>query len=86
MVFGRIRAYTGAAVTLVLCVEVQRMAFCHDSGSPVRKNQVDPWLWNNRKQYSGTLQGLQTGVFHRGNSLSGNEPLHGASEEGAWRK
>eukprot|EP00959_Pyramimonas_sp_CCMP1952_P081620 1705109-Pyramimonas_sp.AAC.1 len=44
--FGRMREYAGAAVTLILCVEVLGMGFWHDSGSSRRNSQVDPVRWN----------------------------------------
>eukprot|EP00959_Pyramimonas_sp_CCMP1952_P206167 4311480-Pyramimonas_sp.AAC.1 len=44
--FGRTQDYKGAAVTLIRGVAVPGMAFWHDSGSPRRNTQVDPWRWN----------------------------------------
>eukprot|EP00959_Pyramimonas_sp_CCMP1952_P219850 4596731-Pyramimonas_sp.AAC.1 len=44
--FGKIRDYAGATITLVLCVEILRVAFWHDSKSPRCNTQVDPWHWN----------------------------------------
>eukprot|EP00959_Pyramimonas_sp_CCMP1952_P083428 1743868-Pyramimonas_sp.AAC.1 len=57
-------------------VGVPRMAFWQDSASSRRNNPVDPSVALQSREYRfGMLQGLQTFVFPRGSSHSGNEPL-----------
>eukprot|EP00959_Pyramimonas_sp_CCMP1952_P352045 7375920-Pyramimonas_sp.AAC.1 len=75
IVFGTVKEWRGAPVTLIRVAEIPRTACWHDSGSSRNNSGRDSRRWNPKDGVLAQFKISERSPFQWGNSFHENEPL-----------